>query len=380
MDGYAADLKTIFCEAREISSPEERTAYVDQACAGNAQLRAEVEELLVSLDQAGEFLEDTPIELQRATQFEPPAEQPGSMVGHYRLKERIAEGGMGAVYAAEQEWPVRRTVALKIIKPGMDTREVIARFEAERQALALMDHPHIAHVLDAGATDSGRPYFVMQLVCGVPITEYCSQSRLSVRQRLELFLDVCHAIAHAHQKGVIHRDIKPSNLLVALHDGVPLPKVIDFGIAKATDRRLTEHTLNTRGAQMIGTPLYMSPEQADMSGLDVDTRSDVYSLGALLYELLTGTTTFDSQMLRKVGYDDMRRIIREVEPPRPSADRRMRGELQHRLLALSWRAAKTGQNAPGRAGLDRDEGPGEGPRGALPVGQCVGGRGAALLE
>jgi eukaryotic-like serine/threonine-protein kinase len=247
-----------------------------------------------------------------------PAERVGSIIGRYKLLQQIGEGGFGAVYMAEQEKPVRRLVALKIIKPGMDTSQVIARFESERQALALMDHPNIARVLDAGATASGHPYFVMELVKGVPITDFCDKNHLAPEARLKLFLDVCHAIQHAHHKGIIHRDIKPSNVMVTLHDGVPVVKVIDFGVAKATVQKLTERTLFTAYGQMIGTPAYMSPEQAEMSGLDIDTRSDVYSLGVLLYELLTGTTPLDAKRLRQAGYAEVQRLIREEEAPRPS--------------------------------------------------------------
>jgi serine/threonine protein kinase len=247
-----------------------------------------------------------------------PAEGPGSRIGPYKLIEQIGEGGMGVVYVAEQTKPVRRKVALKVIKPGMDTMQVIARFEAERQALALMDHPNIAKVFDAGATESGRPYFVMELVRGIPITDYCDREQLSIPERLELFVLVCRAVQHAHQKGVIHRDQKPSNVLVTVIDGAAVPKIIDFGVAKATGASLTERTLYTGFAQLIGTPLYMSPEQAELSGVDVDTRSDIYSLGVLLYELLTGTTPFDSETLKRAAFDELRRIIREQEPPKPS--------------------------------------------------------------
>src|SRR5437588_3323894 len=235
---------------------------------------------------------------------EPITERPGTVIGPYKLLEQIGEGGFGLVFMAEQQQPIRRKVALKVLKPGMDTRQVIARFEAERQALALMDHPNIAHVFDGGETATGRPYFVMELVRGVPITEFCDSNHLPIRARLELFVSVCQAVQHAHQRGIIHRDLKPSNVLVTLHDHVPVVKVIDFGIAKATGQRLTDKTLFTHFAQMMGTPMYMSPEQAQMSGLDVDTRTDIYAVGVLLYELLTGTTPFDRQRFKEAGYDE----------------------------------------------------------------------------
>jgi serine/threonine protein kinase/tetratricopeptide (TPR) repeat protein len=265
----------------------------------------------------------------------PVTEQPGDRLGRYKLLQQIGEGGCGVVYMAEQEEPVRRRVALKVIKLGMDTKSVIARFEAERQALALMDHPNIAKVLDAGATDAGRSFFVMELVRGIKITEYCDQYKLSTEERLKLFVQVCQAIQHAHQKGIIHRDIKPSNILVTLHDGIPVPKVIDFGIAKATQGRLTDQTLFTAFEQFIGTPAYMSPEQAEMSGLDVDTRSDIYALGVLLYELLTGKTPFDAKELLASGLDRLRQAIREREPERPST--RLRTMLQEDLTTTAAR-------------------------------------------
>ena len=292
---------------------EARAGYLTGACGENSELRDRVETLIQAHEAAESFLGEG-VTLGDPTS----SEGLGSVIGRYKILQQVGEGGMGAVYMAEQTEPVSRKVALKIIKLGMDTKQVVARFEAERQALAMMDHPNIAKVLDAGATEAGRPYFVMELVRGVPVTEYCDKNKLSTKQRLELFIPICQAIQHAHQKGVIHRDVKPSNVMVTLHDGNPVPKVIDFGIAKATNQKLTEKTLFTNYAQMIGTPAYMSPEQAEMSGLDVDTRTDVYSLGVLLYELLTGTTPFPSQALMSQGYGEMQRIIAEEEPPKPS--------------------------------------------------------------
>jgi serine/threonine protein kinase/tetratricopeptide (TPR) repeat protein len=296
----------------------DRDAYLDRVCETDGALRQRLAGLLGKHDRASSFLEEPAV--PALTTLEEPAvcEQPGALIGVYKLLEQIGEGGFGVVFMAEQQQPIRRKVALKVLKPGMDTRQIIARFEAERQALALMEHPNIAQVFDGGETDSGRPYFVMELVKGLPITEFCDQSQLTPKERLELFVSVCKAVQHAHQKGIIHRDIKPTNLLVTLRDGTPLVKVIDFGIAKALGPQLTDKTLFTNFAHLVGTPLYMSPEQAALSSQDVDTRSDIYSLGVLLYELLTGTTPFDKDRLQTAGYDEMRRIIREEEPPKPS--------------------------------------------------------------
>jgi serine/threonine protein kinase len=321
--------RTIFLTALDKGDPTERAAYLDEACAGDAPLRERVEALLWSHEQAGSFLDQPPGEAgatgdqARATETETPSggppDGPGSHVGRYRLLEEIGEGGMGSVWMAQQTEPVRRLVAVKLIKPGMDSRAVLARFEAERQALALMDHPNIAKVHDAGTADGRRPYFVMELVKGVPITKYCDDNRLTVRQRLDLFVPVCQAVQHAHQKGIIHRDLKPRNVLVARYDGRPVPKVIDFGVAKAAGQPLTEQTLTTGFGALVGTPEYMSPEQAGLNQLDVDTRSDIYSLGVLLYELLAGSPPFSRQGSESASVLEVLRMIREREPAKPSS-------------------------------------------------------------
>jgi WD40 repeat protein/serine/threonine protein kinase len=323
MNDIKADAKVIFLEALDCKGTDELMRFLEQACGSDAALRTRVEELMRAHRDAGAFLGGA--EKQGATCDQPGAERPGTIIGPYKLLQQIGEGGMGTVFMAEQTQPVQRKVALKVIKPGMDSRQVIARFEAERQALAIMDHVNIARVLDAGTTSgepgsvsSGRPYFVMELVHGVPITKYCDDNHLTPRERLELFVPVCQAIQHAHQKGIIHRDIKPSNVMITLYDGKPVPKVIDFGVAKATEQKLTERTLFTQYGTMVGTLEYMSPEQAEMSALGVDTRSDIYSLGVLLYELLTGSTPLSNKRVREAAYSEILRLIKEEEPPRPS--------------------------------------------------------------
>src|SRR6478736_4567254 len=325
MASETLDEKAIFNVARQIDSPDARADYLRQACGTDSGLHERVHVLLHAYEEQASFLESPPRVGVAPTIDQPASESPGTVIGPYKLIEQIGEGGMGTVWMAQQTEPVKRMVAVKLIKAGMDSKQVIARFEAERQALALMDHPNIARVLDAGTTGgvpgeagSRRPYFVMDLVKGVPITKYCDEHRLTPRQRLELFLPVCQAVQHAHQKGIIHRDLKPSNVLVALYDGKPVPKVIDFGVAKATGQSLTDKTLVTGFGAIVGTLEYMSPEQAEINQLDIDTRSDIYSLGVLLYELLTGSPPFTRKELEKAGMIEMLRVIREQEPSKPS--------------------------------------------------------------
>ena len=389
MNNSTQDETAILDEARRL--PEgQRAPYLERTCGADAELRQRVASRLAALPRSRPAASGTaadneatvdssaaggpPVPVLRAAE-----ETPGCVVGRYKLLEMIGEGGFGCVYVAEQKEPVKRRVALKIIKLGMDTRQVVARFEAERQALAMMDHPNIAKVLDAGATDTGRPFFVMELVRGVRITDYCDENKLSTRKRLDLFILVCRAIEHAHQKGIIHRDIKPSNILVATENGAAVPKVIDFGIAKATSGRLTDKTVYTQADQFVGTPAYMSPEQAEASGLDIDTRSDIYSLGVLLYELLTAETPFESKNLLARGFDEMRRIIREIEPQLPSLRLRAKHDTgQTSAATLHRHRPQTHQPHARRPGLGGDEVPGKGPQPALRNCGQFGGRRAAV--
>jgi serine/threonine protein kinase/Flp pilus assembly protein TadD len=321
----AARAKFLFLAASDLADPAQRSAYLERECGGDAELRARVEALLRANDAAplagapGATVDSAPGLPETEDYGDPTARVGAILAGKYKLVEAIGEGGMGSVFMAQQTEPVKRTVAVKVVKAGMDSKAVLVRFEAERQALAMMDHPNIAKVLDAGTTDGGRPFFVMELVKGTPITRYCDEHKLTPRQRLELFVPVCQAIQHAHQKGIIHRDLKPSNVLVAMYDDRAVPKVIDFGVAKAAGQSLTDKTLLTGFGALVGTPEYMSPEQANLNNLDIDTRSDVYSLGVLLYELLTGTTPVDKKSLGQAALLEILRIVREVEPPRPSA-------------------------------------------------------------
>ncbi len=381
MSGNRERMRDIFDQARRLPKPD-RAAFLNGLAAIDGPMRAQIEDMLGALDEAGPFLSEPTqgnhhaqptADLASAVTLAPAlSEGPGTRIGQYKLLQLIGEGGFGSVFMAEQEKPVARKVALKIIKLGMDTRQVVARFEQERQALAMMDHPNIARVFDAGATETGRPFFAMELVKGDAIVEYCDKNNLSIHDRLELFAQVCKAVQHAHTKGIIHRDIKPSNILVSTQDGRPHTKVIDFGIAKATARKLTEKTLFTEHKALIGTPEYMSPEQAEGS-LDIDTRTDVYSLGVLLYELLTGTTPFSSRELRSAAYAEIQRIIREVDPPKPSTrlsnntDTIASVAAQRRIEpAQTWNACAR------RAGLDRDEGAGEGSPAAIRDGERAG--------
>ncbi len=334
--------KEIFRVARSLCDRSRRSSYLDASCGDDLSLRQRVEALLAAHESAGDFLSRAPVDdLDAGLSIAKVG--PGSIIGRYKVLEQIGEGGFGIVYMADQLEPVQRRVALKVIKPGMDTKQVVGRFTAERQALAMMDHPHIAKVFDAGSTDAGLPYFVMELVPGSPMTHFCDENRLNAHQRLELFIKVCLAVQHAHQKGIIHRDLKPTNVLVTLREDQAVPKVIDFGVAKAIQQRLTERTVFTEFKQFIGTPAYMSPEQAVFSDIDIDTRSDIYSLGVLLYELLTGTTPLEEANLRRMAYDQMCQSIRDDVPPVPST----------RVSTLGDRITKICQNRSTEPGVLR---------------------------
>ncbi len=364
-------VKALFQTAIELNDTRERRAFLDREIGGDVELRARLDALLAAYDQSNSIL-DRPLaantdnnsaaaplipqktadgQSTAAPQIEPLAGLLDSVIaGRYKLRQEIGEGGMGTVYMAEQTQPVKRMVALKLIKAGMDSKTVLARFETERQALALMDHPNIAKVLDAGSTEQGRPFFVMKLVKGIPLSDYCDQHRLELGERLALFRQICSAVQHAHQKGIIHRDLKPTNILVESHDGQPVPKVIDFGLAKATSgMRLSEHSLFGAFGSIAGTPLYMAPEQAAFNALDIDTRADIYALGVILYELLTGSTPIQKETLRSAALDEMLRLIREVEPPTPSSQRATQG---HALRVLGW--PRTQRALPGRGPLVED--------------------------
>ena len=382
-------VESLFNLARGFA-PADRGAFLAAECGDNAELRERVERLLTAhaeLDapantaahsrNAGTATFDHPYSARTEDQ-EPEPDADAVIAGKYKLIEEIGEGGMGSVWMAQQTEPVKRVVAVKLIKAGMDSKAVLARFEAERQALALMDHPNIAKVLDAGATLDGRPFFVMELVKGTPITKFCDERKLTPRQRLELFVPVCQAIQHAHQKGIIHRDIKPTNVLVALYDDRPVPKVIDFGVAKATGRALTDKTLTTGFGAVVGTPEYMSPEQASFNNLDIDTRSDVYSLGVLLYELLTGSPPFARKELEKAGLLEILRVVREEEPPKPTTKLSTADALPTLSANRGTEPSEADGAAAQRTRLDRDEGAGEGPHAALRDGQRLRGRRAAL--
>src|SRR5262245_16097831 len=320
--------ESLFAAALDKHDPAERRAFLDEACGADPAQRQRIEQLLAGHERAFGILERGPAAgVMDSVPPAPALVAEHMFAGRFRLRQKLGEGGMGEVWVADQTEPVQRRVALKVVRPGFDSKRLLARFDQERQALALMDHPTIAKVLDAGVSHHGQPYFVMELIKGVPITEYCDAARLSLRQRLELFIPVCQALQHAHQKGIIHRDLKPSNILVAPYDGRPVPKVIDFGVAKAIGPRLTEQSVYTEVGALIGTLEYMSPEQAELNNLDIDTRTDVYALGVILYELLTGTVPFSRKELQSAAFAEMLRLIKEVEPPKPSTKLSVSGSL-----------------------------------------------------